>query len=257
MTDRRYCERDAFRWSAEASGDGDVTFHDGLSNRAIDRVGVLLRELRSATAPAPIDSAEVDVALLALETFRSRFTSSQVLARVRIGVEHYARQTVPGTRAVQRTKKTDRIIGKLVRQPSLKLSRLEDVAGCRIVVPTLAQQYEIVERLRRAWGDSVTRHRDYVAEPKETGYRAHHLIVRRDALPVEIQIRTDYQHRWARTVEAEEIRRGTLLKDGEGDAQVLATFRALAQAGAEFDAGLIANETEFNRRFSDILRGEA
>ena len=246
-----------FRWDAGASGDGDVIFDDGLSNRAIDRAGVLLRELRSATAATPLGPVEVDAALFILETFRSRFTSSQMLARVRIGVEHYARQIVPGTRAVQRTKKTDRIIGKLVRQPSLKLSRLEDVAGCRIVVPTLAQQYEIVERLRRVWGDSVTRHRDYVSEPKATGYRAHHLIVRRDSLPVEVQVRTDYQHRWARTVEAEEIRRGTLLKDGEGDAEVLATFRAIAQVGAEFDAGLVASEAEFNRRFSDILRGEA
>lgn len=256
MTDRRYCERDVFRTDASVSGDGDVTFDDGLSNRAIDRAGVLLRELRSGTAATPRDPVEVDTALLILETFRSRFTSSQVLARVRIGVEQYARQTVPGTRAVQRTKKTDRIIGKLVRQPSLKLSRLEDVAGCRIVVPTLAQQREIVEKLRHAWGDSITRDRDYVANPKATGYRAHHLIVRRDLLPVELQIRTDYQHLWARTVEAEEVRRGTLLKDGQGDAHVLATFRALAQVGAEFDAGLITSEAEFNRRLSDILKSE-
>jgi ppGpp synthetase/RelA/SpoT-type nucleotidyltranferase len=33
-----------------------------------------------------------------------------------------------------------------------------------------------------------------VLNPKPTGYRGYHLVVRRDDLPVEVQIRTSNQH---------------------------------------------------------------
>jgi putative GTP pyrophosphokinase len=98
-----------------------------------------------------LDESEVAEALDVLDAFRRRFTSTQVLARVRIGAEGMARTRVPSVEAVQRTKRAERIIGKLARVPAMQLARMEDVAGCRLVVPTLNDLREVVARLEARW----------------------------------------------------------------------------------------------------------
>jgi ppGpp synthetase/RelA/SpoT-type nucleotidyltranferase len=40
----------------------------------------------------------------------------------------------------------------------------------------------------RSW--TINRERDYIAEPKSSGYRALHLIVKRGGYPIEVQLRT-------------------------------------------------------------------
>lgn len=229
-----------------------VTHPDGLSKGQINRAGELLRAWR--VGECMFDEAEVGAALDVLEAFRRRFSTTQVLARVRIGAETMARRRVPAVEVVQRTKRAERIIGKLAREPSMQLSRMEDVVGCRLVVPTLGDLREVVARLEDRWADDIVRVRDYVVEPKATGYRGYHLVVRRDDLPVEVQVRTRNQHYWAVSVEGEEVRTGAPLKDGRGPEGVLRSFRAAAAALAEVDAGLITSEAEFSRRFAAILR---
>jgi putative GTP pyrophosphokinase len=228
-----------------------MTHPDGLSKGQINRAGELLRAWR--LGEELFDQSEVAEAVDTLEAFRRRFSSTQVLARVRIGAETMARRRVPSVEVVQRTKRAERIIGKLAREPGMQLSRMEDVAGCRLVVPTLGDLREVVARLEARWSPDLARSRDYISNPKATGYRGFHLVVRRDGLPVEVQIRTRNQHYWAVTVEGEEIRTGALLKDGKGPESLLRTFRAAAAALAEVDAGLITSEGEFNRRFASIL----
>ena len=213
---------------------------------------MLLREWREGGHL--FDQSAVESAIETLEAFRARFSQTQVLARVRIGAEGMARRRVSTVEATQRTKRTERIVGKLVRLPSMKLSRMEDVVGCRLVVEGLADLRAVVQCLDDQWGDAIVRRHDYVAEPKSTGYRAYHLVVRRDDLPVEVQVRTSNQHFWARTVEAEETRTGMLLKDGIGPESMLRPFRAGALALAEVDSGAIRSEVEFNRRYAAILR---
>lgn len=227
---------------------------DGLSKGQINRAGELLRAWR--VGEGLFDESEVHEALDVLEAFRRRFSRTQVLARVRIGAETMARRRVPAVEVVQRTKRAERIIGKLAREPGMQLSRMEDIVGCRLVVPTLNDLQEVAARLEDRWSADVVRIRDYVSDPKATGYRGYHLVVRRDDLPVEVQIRTRNQHYWAVTVEGEEIRTGALLKDGRGPESTLRTYRAAAAALAEVDAGLITSEVEFTRRFASIL-GEA
>ena len=136
----------------------------------------------------------------------------------------------------------------------MKLSRMEDVVGCRLVVDGLGDLETVVRSLEDQWGAAIVRRRDYISNPKPTGYRAYHLVVRRDDLPVEVQVRTRNQHFWAHTVEAEETRIGALLKDGIGPESMLRAFRAGAQALAEVDAGVIRSEVEFGKRYSAILQ---
>ncbi len=81
---------------------------------------------------------------------------------------------------------------------------------------------------RRKW--NVADEQDYIARPKDTGYRAHHVVVLRDDRLIEIQLRTSGQHRWAEEVEALGSRTGFNLKDGQGPKDLLDYLERAAYA---------------------------
>ncbi len=78
---------------------------------------------------------------------------------------------------------------------------------------------------------------DYLTNPKPTGYRALHVIVKRDDLPFEVQLRTPGQQDWADEIERLDGRIRTSLKDGEGPREVLDYTHALADVIAQSEAG--------------------
>lgn len=114
--------------------------------------------------------------------------------------------------ASNRLKTTGPIIDKLRRKT--RLNRMQDIVGYRIVGDlTLRQQDELVKELRNCFpGARVV---DRRAKPMH-GYRAMHLIAEVDGFPVEIQVRTLPQDRWAQIMErfgdayGREIRYGEL-----------------------------------------------
>lgn len=71
---------------------------------------------------------------------------------------------------------------------------------------------------------------DYNATPKASGYRSLHLVVRRDATKVEIQLRTEWQQGWARAVERLDARYGLALKDERGPDVLLRYLERMAYA---------------------------
>jgi len=84
-------------------------------------------------------------------------------------------------------------------------------------------------RIERA-GWSIAHEDDYNADPKATGYRSVHLVVVRDATPVEIQLRTTWQQEWAAAVERLDLRYGLALKDGLGPDPLAEFMERLAYA---------------------------
>lgn len=76
---------------------------------------------------------------------------------------------------------------------------MADIGGCRALLIDQSKADAVAARLRRNW--DVTRTRDYAAEPKDSGYRAVHLIVRRKGRLIEVQLRTPLQDAWANQVE--------------------------------------------------------
>lgn len=110
---------------------------------------------------------------------------------------------------VQRLKRTPSILAKLRRESGMKLDRMEDIGGCRIVVSTKAQVYEVRNVLVDGRTRNVlSRQRDYIKEPKPSGYRGIHLVYKYNGSKkqyinhaIELQIRSKVQHSWATAVE--------------------------------------------------------
>jgi len=82
---------------------------------------------------------------------------------------------------------------------------LTDIAGVRIVCNYVEDIYHISKLLLRQRDVELVRKRDYIQEPKESGYRSLHLVIRipvflsshTELVPVEVQIRTIAMDFWA------------------------------------------------------------
>lgn len=83
--------------------------------------------------------------------------------------------------------------------------QLMDIAGVRVVCNYIEDIYDIAEMLEAQNDITPIRRRDYIAHPKENGYRSLHLIIRvpvflsdrTEHVPVEVQIRTIAMDFWA------------------------------------------------------------
>ena len=119
----------------------------------------------------------------------------------------------------QRLKRRNTVWDKLRREPTMKLSRMQDIGGCRAVLPSPEAVARVLQRftansLRR--NGSADRVLDYVESPRDSGYRAVHIHTRYRGRRVEVQLRTPWQHRWARVVEHLTSRTGIDYKSGDG-----------------------------------------
>jgi len=115
----------------------------------------------------------------------------------------------------QRHKRKRTIFDKLRRFPQMQLSRMDDVAGCRVIFDDIAKLYSFREEFHKARFNHKRRNDldkyDYIKAPKGTGYRGIHDVYEYDVqsemgkslagLYVEIQYRTVVQHAWATAVE--------------------------------------------------------
>lgn len=115
-----------------------------------------------------------------------------------------------------RHKRKNTIFDKLTRIKDMKLSRMDDIAGCRLIFKSIQDLEKFREdmhsnsRFKHALVNEKDKY-DYIKEPKSTGYRGIHDIYKYEAnskqgkeikgLYVEIQYRTLVQHAWATTIE--------------------------------------------------------
>lgn len=95
----------------------------------------------------------------------------------------------------QRLKREPTIVSKLLREPGMNLSRMADLGGCRAIVADIESVRKVQERYMRR--GNCKKIYDYIDMPKESGYRAVHLIVEYRQRLVEVQLRTEVQHNWA------------------------------------------------------------
>lgn len=123
-------------------------------------------------------------------------------------------------------KSTPSVIEKL-RRESIRLTQMQDIAGCRLVVPDIPAEDMVVARLMQLFDDAVVI--DRRGEPSY-GYRAVHVIVERDGRLIEIQIRTSLQHRWAELSEKMSDVVDPTIKYGGGDTKARHVLNTASEA---------------------------
>ena len=136
----------------------------------------------------------------------------------------------PDIIVAERLKRLDSIVDKLKREPKMELYRMQDLGGCRMILPTLEEVYKYSNEFK----NSKIRHeaktpKDYIMNPKQSGYRSLHLVYRfrtdtkkksiynEYPMLIELQFRTHLQHLWATAVEAIGIFTNQSLKAGRGE----------------------------------------
>lgn len=163
-------------------------------------------------------------AYLVMDNWRA--SHNYPLNTFQVTLRYRARSISQGCLVTQRLKRFSSIMSKLRREPLMKLSQMQDIGGCRVVLNTTNQ----VDHLVRLYFDQkklkhyLTHSDDYIMAPRESGYRSVHLIYkfRNDNRPawnelkIEIQIRTALQHAWATAVETVDAFTKYALKSSQG-----------------------------------------
>lgn len=133
----------------------------------------------------------------------------------------------------QRLKRLPAILSKLRRFDRMKLSQMQDIGGCRAVLPSVLSVLRLDRRYARA-AERRQKHQpecieryDYITNPKPDGYRGIHLVYKyhtnlrkykpHDGLRIEIQLRSRLQHEWATAVETVDLFTTQALKSSIGE----------------------------------------
>ncbi len=109
-----------------------------------------------------------------------------------------------------RIKEPDSIIKKM-KKKNLELdykemiNNINDIAGIRVICPLQSDIYTIKNLIQNIPGIETVKEKDYIVNPKESGYTAYHLIVRVPVMlsqeliyvKVEVQIRTMAMDFWS------------------------------------------------------------
>lgn len=213
------------------------------SKGAVDRAARRLADASIGAGPRSDDHIVIDSTafeddddiLATVDVIRTwRHAHAYPLQKASANLRSYVRN-VPDAQVSQRLKKFATIVDKLARLERMKLSRMEDIGGCRVVVPNMAESRDLARRLKKNW--TITRDRDYVLDPKPDGYRARHLVAIKDGRFIEVQIRTVLQDFWANTVERDGRRDGVGLKFGKGSAVVREQYRQISELMAAEERG--------------------
>jgi putative GTP pyrophosphokinase len=175
-----------------------------------------------------------------LDAYRESFVEAYegVVAAIR---------SATGLEPAGRWKTNISILAKLVREVTMRLSRMQDIAGCRVVVHDILEQDSVVERLIGAF--PAARVDDRRRTPSH-GYRAVHVIATTREKLVEIQVRTELQHLWAQQSEIMSDTSDPSIKYGGGD---LASRRLLS-VNSEWIAGIEKAEKEIADRKTGLVK---
>jgi hypothetical protein len=146
----------------------------------------------------------------------------------------------------QRLKRMSSIEAKLQRFPKMRLAQMQDIGGCRAVVNNMKCLDQLVKSYKQGRSKNPnTRHefvneKQYVAHPKDDGYRSVHLVYRYhsdskkhcvyNGLKIEIQLRTQLQHAWATAVETVALFTEQALKSGAGEKKWHRFFALMSSA---------------------------
>lgn len=200
-----------------------------------------------------IPDEEIDTLALHVYAWRAQHYGplGLVMPMLREWSDHYSTSNIKPS---QRLKRFRQILDKLHRHPEMKLARMQDIGGARAVLANRDEVENLHTKIRDNWG--IHRVKDWREEGRpDTGYRALHLMVaKRDQLSgedriVEIQLRTETEHRWSQVIMATGEQLGYSLRDGDGPADLLNYFKLASDVLALRDQGVPVDK-DLRERFS-------
>lgn len=166
----------------------------------------------------------------------------------------------------QRMKRAPSVMNKLAREPQMKLSQMQDLGGCRAILPDVAcvdslyGMYRGDEPLFE--GETSLKCYDYIRQPKDDGYRGIHIVGRYrprtksrepwNGQRIEIQLRSRLQHAFATTVETVTTFTREPLKFGAGPVKWRRFFSLMGSALALREVTPPVRDTPRNE--SDLIR---
>lgn len=219
-----------------------------ISKAKIDRAGRSLSHNIDRDEYTQLESE------LLLDDYRRRHL--QPLSETTIEIQKLLTNFGTSYYIAQRLKRKPQIMRKLKRL-SVRLTQLQDIAGCRIIVHKNSDvnnlQDYIVKSIEKQSVFSIERMTDYRERGRDdTGYRALHIILKRNKLHIELQIRSRIQHYWSESIERTSVIYGHHLKEGEGDKTIIRYFKVLSDAFFDIEGG---HEPNIDTRLSiDNLR---
>ena len=175
------------------------------------------------------------------------------LTKATMGLRSVVRTEECEVEVSQRMKRVPTILDKLVREPTMQLSSMQDIGGCRAVLNSIGEVRRVQQRLAK--NRPPLRVSDYITEPRPSGYRGVHVVIEYDGRPVEVQLRTQVMHEWAITVERVGGRLGEDLKSGVGPAPVLRLLEEISEVMAIEEGGGVVGREALDRL--SILREAA
>lgn len=191
-----------------------------------------------------------------------RTSHAMPLLTFRVGLEKRARRVDSNALVAQRLKRFSSVMNKLVREPNMKLSQMQDLGGCRAIVSEISGVdllYELYRKGGELPSEQPIRCYDYIRRPKSDGYRGIHVIGRYVAQAntnepwngqrVEIQLRTQLEHAFATAVETVTTFTRQPLKFGAGPDEWRRFFSLVGSAfaiqeGTALVDGTTSNENE-------------
>lgn len=188
---------------------------EALSKKSLKRLG---SRLRAATVT---ESSDLDL----LDGYRRRFDHALVDINTQLAGDFKSKNVealVSG-----RIKRTKSIVRKLVREPTMDLSRMTDIAGLRVVVRDLEKQNSLIERI----SNHIESPRIVDRRTREDLYRSIHITGNCDGLPIEVQLRSIPQQLWAN--ESESF--GEKVKEGGGNREEKEYLSELSKAIYDYE----------------------
>lgn len=196
------------------------------SKSKIDKAGQILSD----------QGREYDELALELEEVFEDYRKNHLepLTRLTLEIQDWLQSFNKEYYIAQRLKRRPQILRKL-RRLSVRLTQLQDIGGCRIIVEKNSDVDLLIDFVRKKFTQStvakIVRETDYRELGRDdTGYRAHHIILEVSGYRVELQLRSRIQHYWSESIERTSVLYGYRLKEKEGDQSVIDYFKSFSNA---------------------------
>jgi hypothetical protein len=194
-----------------------------------------------------------------------RASHNYPLNTFKVTLRRYASRIDNTCLVAQRIKRLSSINHKLERFPSLRMSQMQDIGGCRAILNDINNVHSLVKKYESSDLKHILDDKDdYILQPKESGYRGVHLIYKYQSdkiaiyngLYIEVQIRSRLQHAWATAVETVGTFLEQPLKSSIGQQQWLRFFALMGSIIAlrEGASALVPNTPSTKTELAKELR---